>query len=348
MASCTNESSQISRSSSSSVVLAPSTKSESNTEEELDSGIGKMKASEEAACIICISSKLYTAQRTRFLAEFYLYHGSFLTSQHGKHQKCKQLIDNEDVALQYAQKICLQTAERRLGILGCKCKKYKKVMYFDGHEREDVVVYRRIFLDRMRTLERRMAIYEGEGMCDQLKLSSEEIRIHPEIPREAHCYIMPGKNQENYGTIDCLLDQIQNKVIPIFEAKFPNATAIFAFDNSTNHLAYAKDALIALRINLGPSRNQLVMRLTTYNDANGNQQFQSMTFEEDYKDPVMQRKPKRIKLILQKRRLWREELHLEYKICKNKELLNDHLRKTVPQVLNSVDLVTIRRFARKS
>ncbi|CAG8697223.1 15461_t:CDS:2, partial [Cetraspora pellucida] len=92
-------------------------------------------------------------------------------------------------------------------------------------------------------------------------------------------------------------------IIPIFEPKFSNITAIFAFDNSTNHSTYAKDALIALRMNLGPSRNQPVMWLTTYNDANRNQQFQSMAFEEDYEDPAMQEKPKEIKLILQKREL---------------------------------------------
>jgi len=51
-----------------------------------------------------------------------------------------------------------------------------------------------------------------------------------------------------------LLEQIKSKAIPIFEVKFPNATAVFTFDNSTNHAAYAKDALVATRMNLGPER----------------------------------------------------------------------------------------------
>lgn len=161
--------------------------------------------------------------------------------------------------------------------------------------------------------------------CSWLKLSSEEIRIYPNIPKETHCYIMPSKNQENYWTIDSLLNQIQNKAIPIFEAKFPNAITVFAFDNSTNHAAYAKDILVASRMNLGPGRNQPVMWSMTYNDANRDQQFQSMVFDEDFEDPAMRGKSKEIKWILQERGLWREELHLDCKLYKNKGSQNDPL-----------------------
>ena len=104
--------------------------------------------------------------------------------------------------------------------------------------------------------------------CGQLKLSNEEIRMHPNIPVEARCYIIPDKNQENYWTIDGLSDQIQNKAIPIFKTKFLNTTAIFDFDNSTNYTAYAKNTLVVSRMSLGPSRTQPVMQSTTYNNAN--------------------------------------------------------------------------------
>ncbi|CAG8758372.1 12828_t:CDS:2, partial [Cetraspora pellucida] len=69
--------------------------------------------------------------------------------------------------------------------------------------------------------------------CSQLKLSEEEARMHPNISIEACYYLMPGKTK-----------------------KFSNAIAVFAFDNSTNHGAYAEDALIAARINLKPEGNQ--------------------------------------------------------------------------------------------
>ncbi|CAG8677419.1 4489_t:CDS:2, partial [Cetraspora pellucida] len=66
-----------------------------------------------------------------------------------------------------------------------------------------------------------------------------------------------------------LLEQIRDKVIPIFKANFSNAIAIFAFDNSTNHGAYAEDAFIAARMNLKPGENQSKMQLTTFVDADG-------------------------------------------------------------------------------
>ncbi|CAG8549478.1 20528_t:CDS:2, partial [Cetraspora pellucida] len=56
----------------------------------------------------------------------------------------------------------------------------------------------------------------------------------------------------------------RDKAIYIFEVKFSNAMAMFAFDNSTNHKAYAKDVLITTKMNLKPSRNQLIMQLTTF------------------------------------------------------------------------------------
>jgi hypothetical protein len=76
--------------------------------------------------------------------------------------------------------------------------------------------------------------------CGRLQLSEEEKRIHPNVPVEARCYLTPGRNQEGYWTVEDLLNQIKNKAIPIFETKFPDAIAVFAFDNSTNHTAYAK------------------------------------------------------------------------------------------------------------
>ena len=83
--------------------------------------------------------------------------------------------------------------------------------------------------------------------------------MHPNVPTKARCYLLPGKNQEGFWTIDNLLEQVRDKAIPIFEAKFPNAIAVFAFDNSTNHAVYAEDALIAAKMNLKAGENQLML-----------------------------------------------------------------------------------------
>ena len=105
--------------------------------------------------------------------------------------------------------------------------------------------------------------------CSQLKLSEEEAVRNSDIPTEAYYYLLSGKNQEDYWTFEHLLEQIKSKAIPIFEAKFPNATAVFAFDNSTNHAAYAKDAFVAARMNLDFGEKQSIMRSTSFIDKDG-------------------------------------------------------------------------------
>src|SRR6266498_1907989 len=91
--------------------------------------------------------------------------------------------------------------------------------------------------------------------CERLKLTAEQIKNHPDVPEEARVYLRSGKNDEGYWTTKCLIEQIEYKAIPIFEALFPNCIRVFAFDNSSNHSAFALDALVAKRMNIGPDRN---------------------------------------------------------------------------------------------
>jgi hypothetical protein len=63
------------------------------------------------------------------------------------------------------------------------------------------------------------------------------------------------------------------KAIPIFQILFPNCTALFAFDNSSNHAAFKSDALVASRMNLKPGGKQPKMRDTVFGPNN---QHQSM------------------------------------------------------------------------
>ena len=59
------------------------------------------------------------------------------------------------------------TAQRWLHHLGWDYKDHSKDIYFDGHEREDVVAYRNKFLQQMASLRSRIAVYEGQNM-DQI------------------------------------------------------------------------------------------------------------------------------------------------------------------------------------
>jgi hypothetical protein len=86
--------------------------------------------------------------------------------------------------------------------------------------------------------------------CSQLKLDAQAIENYSNISQEARIYLISGKNQEEYWTINHLLEQVKLKAIPIFKALFPICIAVFAFDNSSNHAAFLLNAFITSKINL--------------------------------------------------------------------------------------------------
>ena len=63
--------------------------------------------------------------------------------------------------------INVATAVRWLHILGYLKQRQKQGIYYDGHERADVVQYRNIFLKQIFEYEKLMSRYEGENM-DQI------------------------------------------------------------------------------------------------------------------------------------------------------------------------------------
>jgi len=244
----------------------------------------------------------------------------------------------------------------------------------------------------------------------RLKLNDEQSLLFPNIPTEARKYLKPGKNEDGWWTAEHLLDQVLNYAIPIFEIIHPNSIAIFAFDNSTNHGAMAKDALNVSKMNVNPGGKQSLMRSTVYGT---NQAFQSMVFSSDH--PIYPNQAKGMKQILIERGLYYEGLIGDCQLCKEKidditrtdccmrkilSLQNDFISQksqlqeeiekrghkcifypkyhcelnyiemywgaakkytrdncnytwsglqiTVPKALDSVPLITIRKFARKS
>src|SRR4051794_27135484 len=60
--------------------------------------------------------------------------------------------------------IHVNTARNYLKELRYIYVKVKKGMYIDGHEREDVVAYQKIFLERIGELEYRMPIFSGDNL----------------------------------------------------------------------------------------------------------------------------------------------------------------------------------------
>ncbi|CAG8725905.1 3842_t:CDS:2 [Cetraspora pellucida] len=352
----------------------------------LGGSVEKMEASKEATHITSISPKPYTAQRIRFLAEFYLYHGSFLITQ--RESDANGISSSR--FMQYVNNVILP-------------KEYKKRIYVNGHEREDIVAYRRTFLEKMRILEQRMATYKGEAM----------VKIPPVLNRgEKELIFITHDECIFYSNDGKKKIWVPNGEMPLRKKGDRRPIMVSEFIlGECGQLKLSNDE-IRMHLNIPVEAHS-----TTYVDANGNQQAQSMVFDKDYEDLTMWGKPKRIKIILQERGLWRKRLHLECKFCKNKESRNDSLwvdccarkviasqpdfvvqksavvelienadhlcifypkfhcelnfiemywgaakfyarnhcdyswaglQKTVPQALDSVDVVTIRRFARKS
>ena len=74
--------------------------------------------------------------------------------------------------------ISIQTARIWLKKLGLVPQSRKKGIYFDGHEREDVLEYRKYFLKEMQDFERLMPTFEGENMEQKNPLLLDHEKLH--------------------------------------------------------------------------------------------------------------------------------------------------------------------------
>ena len=111
-----------------------------------------------------------------------------------------------------------------------------------------------------------------------------------------------GKSDDGYWTAEKMVSQVKERAIPIFQKQFPGKKAIFAFDNSSGHAAFAEDALVAGRMNLNPGGAQPKMRDTVFAG-----QTQHMVFSaDDAPFPDLIRQPKGIRRVLMERGLWFE------------------------------------------
>ncbi|GBC21156.2 hypothetical protein RIR_jg24235.t1 [Rhizophagus irregularis DAOM 181602=DAOM 197198] len=373
-----------------------------------ENGGGKMEASLNVARMVFVDGGVWKARQIRNWANYWLLHNALPISYQGKHQKTIRLIDDEDVAeechawirdqnykvmpikfkefiehnllakleINKKKTINISTAVRWLHILGYTKQRQKQGIFYDGHERADVVQYRNDFLKQIFEYERLMSRYEGENMdrilpdlaegekehilvthdeCifysndglrgvwakngelplrkkgngksimisefltevdGRLKLKPENIEQYPNVPVEAREYLEPGKDREGYWTAENVIEQIKIKAIPIFEVLYPNCIGIFAFDNSSNHAIFAKDALVAKKMNLKPGGLQPKMRDTYWGPDN---QLQSMVFSDDHPNEKLRGQPKGLRQILQERKKWPNGgLMLECKECKEK------------------------------
>ena len=122
--------------------------------------------------------------------------------------------------------------------------------------------------------------------------------------------ITPGKNDDEWWTAEHLLKQVREKAIRIFNQLHPNGTAVFMFDNSTNHGAYAQDALNINNMTLNSMGKQRKRRNGWFmKDDQGI--TQEMTFPMTYHDTDLAGGAKGIQLVLQERGLWVDKMVLK-------------------------------------
>jgi len=359
-----------------------------------DQGFTKIDASNFLAQ--SLNKGPWHARLIRSWAIQWLNNGMIISSKCGCHAKIRSLLLNEDLKLQVNEylrihkfklnvadfvkfvedevipalgieektSISYSTARKWLHILGWEYKDHSKNIYFDGHEREDVVADRHRFLEQWAELRKRMATYEGENLnqiilpilphgvpeivpvthdesvfyanddvvkawgpadesrlrrksqglsihvsdflCEsigRLQLSEEDCATNNLLPdgerlvyTEACVTMYPGTNRDGWWTNKDVVKQVKERAIPIFEYTHPGKVALFMFDNSCNHNAFADDALMVSRMNMKDGGKQPLLRNGIMPDGSPH----AMTFT-DVNGVV---KPKGIRRVLEERGLW--------------------------------------------
>ena len=148
------------------------------------------------------SGKDHTARRIRKWAACFLATGKLPDSRQGRHIKTKSLINDEDIRIRCrtylrsqkneeitghsfakwvnenlhqecslnlpaALNITERTATRWLHAIKYNYSRLQQGTYVDGHERDDVVRYRKAFLERMTDYQSRMVKYSGDDMNEE-------------------------------------------------------------------------------------------------------------------------------------------------------------------------------------
>jgi len=165
--------------------------------EQVREGEGKMEASQYVAQTIWKKGP-YLATCIRNWAKEFLETEKLAHHQQGAHAKIDALIDDEDFSQKCIEWLREQQVEKRDPLSlkkwieeelfpkmtgstkretisettcrtymmewGFSYSAYSKDVYYDGHEREDVIEYRKGWVNRMLDLEKRMDIFEGEEM----------------------------------------------------------------------------------------------------------------------------------------------------------------------------------------
>ena len=201
--------------------------------------------------------------------------------------------------------VCSSTASVWLHSMGFSYKQFSKGLYFDGHEREDVVKDRTAYLATLESYRHRMCISHSpvpNPLCYHvIRIFHDESTFYANADQSY--YWTDGSKQalkqkslgqaimvsdfidEVNGFLKhndeeaCLLLEHQSdgyftndmlvtqvvKAVGIFERKYPGAQGLFIFDNAPSHMKRPEDALNPDRMNVKDGGKQPFMRDTEWN-----------------------------------------------------------------------------------
>ncbi|RIA99688.1 hypothetical protein C1645_811023 [Glomus cerebriforme] len=228
----------------------------------------------------------------------------------------------------------------------------------DSKSDEDIIEQSLLFIrennnkiipKEMQEFEKLMPTFEGENMEQKNPLLLDHEKLHILVTHDECLFysnddrpiIWRKKEQEKSIMVSNFLletigrlklteqDFLLNPNTPSEAKKYLNPGK--NEEDCTNYGAMAKDALNVMNMNVNPGRKQALMRLTFFGS---NKTFQSIVFPPDHL--TYPNKSKDFKA--QKSQL-QEEIEKKGHKC---------LQKIVPKALDSVPLITIRKYAQKS
>ncbi|CAG8746850.1 2452_t:CDS:2, partial [Cetraspora pellucida] len=237
----------------------------------------------------------------------------FIWNKGGKHTKLESLIDNEDFSEDCIEWLRQQKLEVRtpsnlkayientlfpklIGYIkedtisermcrnymyswGFKYDERRKGIFFDSHERPDVVAYRNKWLKRMFMYKKNMKDFVGENILHPKHLG-RSIMVSAFL---CPCY-----------ELLCLTDQ------QLYENPYIK-------DKETFVIRSVQDALIAKRMNLSSGGKQPMMRNGWFIDETRKKYVQPMVFPNDYQKEELRGKQKGLRQVLKERKLWSAE-----------------------------------------
>ena len=236
---------------------------------------------------------------------------------HDENFRCEAkqyVLDNPNLTLQQFvdwvkeekdTEVSITTVSVWLHDLGFSYKQFSKGVYFDGHERTDVVADRKAYLEMLASYDGRMWVSHSPApdpnLSPVIRVFHDESTFYSNADQSFHWTdgSKQALKQKSLGQSIMVSDFLEevggllefegekarlqlehqtdgyftndmlivqvDKAIDIFEEKYPTAIGLFIFDHAPSHMKKPEDALNADRMNVKDGGKQPFMKDKTWN-----------------------------------------------------------------------------------